>query len=135
MSHRIARAIAPATNTTAANPKVNASGASVSISDLYIPSPFVSDESRQARRCERDKASPRLKLARFVDLRGRTRGGSVSATIAQGLPGLKRQQLHRQHMHVADRLLVPALRDGAAHGAPHRLGHRVGIAPARFWHG
>ena len=38
-------------------------------------------------------------------------------------------------MHVADRLLAPALRDGAAHGAPHRFGHRVGIAPARFWHG
>jgi hypothetical protein len=87
-SHRNARAIAPATNTTAANPTVNASGASVSISDLYIVSPFVSDESRQAQRCEKDKASPRLKLACFGDLRGQTRGGSVSVTIAQALTRL-----------------------------------------------
>src|SRR5579864_3256276 len=74
--------MAPATNTTAANATVNASGASVSISDLYIGPP-ISDESRQPQRCERDKASPRLKLARFGKMRGRTRGGSMSVTIAQ----------------------------------------------------
>ena len=32
-------------------------------------------------------------------------------------------KLHRQHVDMADRLLAPALGDGRAHGAPHRLGH------------
>jgi hypothetical protein len=50
---------------------------------IYTLCPPICDESRQAQRCERDKASPRLKLARFGKMRGRTRGGSVSVTIAQ----------------------------------------------------
>jgi hypothetical protein len=44
-------------------------------------------ESRQGRRCKRGKARWRLKRARFGNLCGQTRGGSVSATIcaAKGL--------------------------------------------------
>jgi hypothetical protein len=69
---------------TVAKAKVNASRKSVSTSDLYIVSP-LSGESRQALRCERDKAAPRLKLASFGNLRGRTRGKFVIATIARAM--------------------------------------------------
>jgi hypothetical protein len=47
--------------------------------------PPLSGESRQALRCERDMAAPRLKLASFGNLRGRTRGKFVIATIARAI--------------------------------------------------
>src|ERR1700756_767416 len=39
---------------------------------------------------------------------------------------------HHDHLHHADRLLAPAVGDGAADGALDRLDHRLGIAPARL---
>jgi len=52
--------------------------------DPYIVPP-ISDEFGSALRCERDKASPRLKLASISNLLGRTRGKSVIATIAKAI--------------------------------------------------
>ena len=43
-----------------------------------------------------------------------------------------RGALHHQHLHQADRLFAPVLRDRGAHAAPDRLGDRIRIAPARL---
>jgi hypothetical protein len=99
--HRNARAIAPNTISTAAKAIVNASIKSVSISDLYIVSPLCG-ESLKGLRCEMDKAAPRLKLASFGNLRGRTRGKFVIATIARTITNcssryIKELEISRSH--------------------------------------
>jgi hypothetical protein len=107
-NHRIARAITPTVISTVAKAKVNASRKSVSISDLYIVSP-LSGESRQALRCERDKASPRLKLASFGNLRGRTRGKFVVATIAPAImnrSSCKIKKLENSHSQYVESALI-----------------------------
>jgi hypothetical protein len=80
VAQRNARAITPATISTATKPAVNTSIKSVCMIDLYILSPLCG-ESPNGARCERDKASLRRNLASFGNLRGRTRGKSVIATI------------------------------------------------------
>jgi hypothetical protein len=93
---------------TVAKARVNASRKSVSMSDLYIVSP-LSGESRQALRCERDKASPRLKLASFGNLRGRTRGKFVIATIARAImnrSSRKIKKLEDSHSQYVESALI-----------------------------
>lgn len=59
----------------------------------------------------------------------------TAASVACGFaPVLHLQKVppsHRQHMHVADGLLAPALGEGGAHGAANRFGGLVGVAAAR----
>ena len=99
----------PTAISTAANATVNTSIRSVCMIDLYIVSPGIG-RIPEARWCKRDKASPRLKLASFRNLRRRTDGKFVIVTIARAITNCssrKFKELNNSHSHCVESDWIP----------------------------